>query len=187
LALMAHVDRRPGIRPRASLGRRLDIFARFSFPLCVTVLLMLLTQAPLEIPEQAALLPAIALCSVWFWSLFRPDALPPPLVFVIGVLLDLLGYLPLGVGVFTLLAVHGVALALRRSLALRGFAWTWLVFGGVAAAAALLIWLLVMLLTLRLLSPDPAMFIAILTFALYPVLAIPLAGAHRSFANPERA
>ena len=184
---MAHVDQRPGIRPRASLGRRLDIAARFSFPACVTLLLMLLTQAPLQIPEQAALLPAVALCCVWFWSLFRPDAMPPPVVFVIGLLTDLLGYLPLGVGVFTLLAVHGVAVAVRRSLSRRAFAWIWIVFAGVAAAAALLIWLLVMLLSFRLLSPDPAIFIAVLTTAIYPVLAIPFAGAHRSVASPERA
>ena len=119
---MAHIDRRPGIRPRASIGRRLDIAARVSFPACITVLLMLLAQAPLGMPEQAASLPAVALGCVWFWSLFRPDALPPPIVFLIGLLMDLLGYLPLGVGVFTLLAVHGrgaghapVAVGQRRS------------------------------------------------------------------------
>jgi rod shape-determining protein MreD len=113
---MGRIDRRPGIRPRASLGRRLDIAARAGFPACITVLLMLLTQAPLNITGQAALLPAVALCCVWFWSLFRPQGLPPPVVFLIGLLMDLLGYLPLGVGVFTLLAVHGVASALRDSL-----------------------------------------------------------------------
>jgi rod shape-determining protein MreD len=184
---MAHIDRRPGIRPRASIGRRLDIAARVSFPACITVLLMLLTQAPFGLPGQAASLPAVALGCVWFWSLFRPDALPPPVVFLIGLLMDLLGYLPLGVGVFTLLAVHGVAMVMRRSLSRRGVAWIWIVFAWVAAAASLLIWLLVMLLTFRLLSPYPAVFIAVLAVAIFPVLAVPFASAHRSIANPERA
>ena len=40
----------------------------------------------------------MTLACVYFWSLFRPAAMPPPVVFLIGVLLDLLGYLPLGVG-----------------------------------------------------------------------------------------
>ena len=44
-----------------------------------------------------------------------------------------------------------------------------------------------MLLTFRLLSPGPAIFIAILATAIYPVLAIPFAGALRSIANPEQA
>jgi rod shape-determining protein MreD len=169
------------------MGRRLDIAARVSFPACISVLLMLLTEAPPGIAGQAALLPAVALCCVWFWSLFRPETFPPPVVFAVGLLLDLLGYLPLGSGVFTLLCVHGVALAARRGLARRGFVWIWLVFALVASAACLLLWLLVMLLDFRLLSPRPAMFMAVLSTALYPVLAVPFAGAHRSIANPEDA
>ena len=63
VALMAHIDRRPGIRPRPTFGRRLDIIARISFPGCITILLMLLTQMPLGIYGQAELLPAVALAA----------------------------------------------------------------------------------------------------------------------------
>jgi rod shape-determining protein MreD len=184
---MATIERRPGIRPRASLGRRLDVIARASFPACITILLMLLSQVPLRITGQAALLPAVTLCCVWFWSLFRPDNLPPPAVFVIGLMMDLWGYLSLGVGIFTVLAVQGVALASRRSLSQHGFIWIWVVFAAVAVAASLAIWLLVMLLIFQLLSPYPAMFTAVVTVALFPVLAIPFAAAHRSVADPDRA
>jgi rod shape-determining protein MreD len=184
---MAMIDRRPGIRPRASLGRGLDIVARGSFPTCITVLLLLLSQAPLGIAGQAALLPAVALCCVWFWSLLRPNNLPPPVVFLIGLTVDLLGYLPLGVAVFTLLAVHGAAVTVRRSLTPRGLVWIWIAFGGVATVASLTIWLLVMLLTLRLLSPYPALFMAVLSVAIFPILAIPFGAAHRSVADPDRA
>ena len=88
---MAHIDRRPGIRPRPTIGRRLDIAARASFPACITILLMLLTQAPVGLPGQAASLPAVTLGCVWFWSLFRPAALPPPIVFLMGLLLECRG------------------------------------------------------------------------------------------------
>jgi rod shape-determining protein MreD len=185
---MAFIDRRPGIRPRPSLGRRLDIAARASFPACITILLMLLTEAPLGLADQPTLLPAVTLASVWFWSLYRPASFPPPVVFIVGLLLDLLGYLPLGVGVFTLLCVHGVATSLRRwRLAPRGFAWIWSLFAVVACAASLLMWLLMMLLSFRLLPPKPTVFLAILTIAIYPVLAVPFAATLRSVANPERA
>ncbi len=184
---MAAIDRRPGIRPRASVGRRLDVIARIGFPVGMTILLMLLTQAPLDIPEQAALLPAVALCCVWFWSLFRPSNIPPLAVFLIGLCMDLLGYLPVGVGIFTLLAVQALALGVRRSLSRRGFFWIWGVFGGVAAAASLSIWLLTMLLTFHLLAPYPAIFIAALSIAIFPILAVPFAAAHRSVADPDQA
>jgi rod shape-determining protein MreD len=184
---MALMDQTPGIRPRLTLGRRLDIAARLAFPTCMTILLMLLTEIPLGMPNQAALLPAVALIAVWFWSLFRPGSLPPPAVFLLGLLLDLRGYLPLGAGVLTLLIVHGVALRWRRFLVEQGFAMVWIAFLPLAIGGAALIWLLTALLTFRLLSPIPALFQAVITAALYPVLAIPLSRAHRSLADPTRA
>ncbi len=184
---MALTDRRPGVRPRQTLGRRLDIMARTSFPACSTILLMLLIEAPFGVPGQQAFLPAVAISCVWFWSLVQPRCLPPPVVFVIGLMMDLQGYLPVGVGVLTLLSCHGIAVAARRRLAQRGFAVIWLCFAPIAIGAALLMWLLVMLLTFTLLAPDPAVFQAVLSIALYPALAVPLGAAQRSITNLERA
>ena len=105
---------------------------------------------------------------MFFWSLYRPAALPPPIVFVIGLLLDLLGYLPLGTGVLTLLLVHGLARRWRRTLTQQGFVMVWLVFIGVGTGAALLIWTLTSLLSLRLMPFGPAAFQATLTAAPLP-------------------
>ncbi len=182
---MAVRHRNPGIRPHPTIGRWLDHAARAAFPSVTTVLTMLLTLAPFGVAGQAVLLPAVTLACVWFWSLFRPAAMPPPAVFAIGVLLDLLGYLPLGVGVLTLLLSHGIALRLRRFLAQQGFALSWLAFVPVAVGAAFLSWALVALLTLRLIPIGLALFQAVLTATLYPVLAIPLAWAHRSIAAAD--
>lgn len=180
-------QQRPGVRPRPSLGRRLDIAARHAFPTSSTILLMLLTEAPLGLHGQAALLPAVTLASVWFWSVFRPDGMPPPAVFLIGVLFDLLGWQPIGSGVLILLIVHGLAQRWRRPLAARGFALLWAGFAVIAAGAAGLEWALTALLTWRLLPPAPAVFQAVVSVAIYPALAILLAKAHHSAANPERA
>lgn len=184
---MAAVDRRPGIRPRATLGRRLDIAARHAFPVSSTILLMLLTELPFGFAGQTVLLPALTIGCVWFWSVYRPIAMPPPAVFLIGVLLDLLGYLPLGVTVLTLLCVHGAAVRWRRYLAQQGFGIVWLVFVPVSVLAAGVGWALTAALVVRLLPIGPAAFQAVLSIALYPLLAIPLAHAHRGLANPDRA
>jgi len=179
--------RRPGIRPRQTLGHRLDVAARWSFPFAATVLLMLVAAAPLGVPGQAMLLPAVSLCCVYFWSVFRPASMIPPLVFVIGLLLDLLGYLPIGLGVLMLLGVHGLAAQSRRFLIRHGFALVWAVFALFALGAGLLVWLLSSLLTLSLLPLAPAMFQAVLTAALYPALASLFALAHATVADPARA
>jgi rod shape-determining protein MreD len=184
---MALSDRIPGIRPHLTLGRRLDIAWRHAFPGTTTMLLMLLSLAPIGLWGQAALLPAVALTCVWFWSLFRPAAMSPPIVFLVGLLLDLLGFLPLGVGEVTMLTTHGLAQRMRRFLFRQGFAVVWLIFTMVACGIAAMNWALVSLLTLSIVPPGPALFLAGLATAMYPAVAIPLTLAHRSVADPDRA
>ena len=57
--------------------------------------------------------------------------MPPPAVFLLGLLMDLLALAPIGSGVVTLLIVHGIALRVRRALVPQGFVLVWLVFIGV--------------------------------------------------------
>ena len=182
---MARLDQSPGIRPRQTLIHRLDVAARHAFAPAVTAALMLLTEVPLGLPGQAALIPAVAIGSVWFWTLAWPVVMMPPIVFLIGLILDLRGYLPLGVGVLTVLIVHGFALRWRRVLIQQRFAMVWSAFLIIAAGAALMIWSLTAVLTFRVLSPLPALLQALVTAALYPVLAIPLAKAHHALSDPD--
>lgn len=184
---MARAEQTPGIRPRMTLGWQLDLLARHAFPAGCTVLLMLLLEAPFGIADQATLLPSVTIACIYFWSLFRPVAMPPPVVFLIGLLLDLLGYLPLGVGVLTLLVVHGLAVRWRLVLTRQGFPGVWLAFAGFAVGAAALSWVLTAALSFRLLPVGPVLFQALLTAALYPALAILFVRVHRTLADPEQA
>lgn len=181
------LDRIPGIRPRQTLGRRLDHASRTIFPAVSTIGLMLLAQAPFEFAGQAALLPAVAIGEIYFWSLYRPAAMPPVAVFGIGLLLDLLGYLPVGVGVLMLLAVHGLALRLQRRLAPAGFLTACIAYAGFALGASAIGWGLASLLTLHVLPPSAALFQAAVAIGLYPGLAVVLTAAHRSIADPDQA
>ena len=181
------MDRLPGIRPRESIGRRLDMAARWAFPVTTTALLLLFAAAPLGLPGQAELQASVALAAVFFWSLFRPASMLPVAVFLIGLLADLLGYAPPGVGVLSLLLVHGVALRWRRVLTRQGFVLVWLAFACVGAGASLLQWGLTAVLTWRMLPPGPALFQALVAAGIYPALATLLTRAHQSLAAPELA
>ena len=181
------VNKLPGIRPRQNLGRQLDMMARRGFPGTTTALLLLFAAAPLGLPGQSELQASVALACVFFWSLFRPASMPPVAVFVIGLLTDLLGFAPPGVGVLSLLFVHGLAMRWRRLLVRQGFLVVWLAFVGVAAGAAVLQWALTSLLTFRLLPPGPGVFQAAISAGLYPALATVLTRAHHTLAEPERA
>ena len=184
---MALSHRLPGIRSRLTVGRRLDIAWRHAFPVITSLLLMLLSIAHFGLWGQAALLPTVALTCVWFWSLFRPAAMSPPVVFLLGLMLDLLGFLPLGVGAVTMLVTHGIAHRSRRLLSRQGFTVVWLIFITVACDIAALNWVLVSLLTLSIEPPGPVLFQAGLAAAMYPAVAIPLTLAHRTMADPDLA
>jgi rod shape-determining protein MreD len=181
------VNKLPGIRPRQSFGRRLDMAARRGFPGATTALMLLLTAAPLGVPGLAELQASIALSCVFFWSLFRPVSMPPAMVFAIGLLVDLLNWAPPGVGVLALLLAHGLALRWRRVLVRQGFLLVWLAFVAVAAGAAALEWALASLLTFQLLPPGPCVFQAAVGAGLYPALATLLIRAHHTLAEPEQA
>lgn len=180
-------DKLPGIRPRLSLLHRLDVAGRYAFPAGSTAAIMLALSAPLGLPGQPQLQSGFVLGAVYFWSVFRPASLPSPLVFLIGLLLDLLTGAPLAVGCLILLLTHAIALNWRYFLARQGFLFVWLVFTAIAAGAWLLAYLLQMLLTWQLLSPAPAVFGFAVSAGLYPNLAVLLTRAHRGIAAPERA
>jgi rod shape-determining protein MreD len=150
-------------------------------------MLLLLAAAPLGLPGQAQLQPAIALACVFFWSLARPVSMPPPAVFLLGLLSDLLGLTPPGVSVLILLAAHGLAAGWRRLLARQSFLAVWLVFVAVAAGAAAMEWAMVGLLSVRLLPVSAALLQFGLAAGLYPALVALFTQAHRGLADPDRA
>ncbi len=161
--------------------------ARRAFPTATTILLLLAGGVPLSVPGQAELRAALAVAAVFFWSLFRPASMPAVAAFAIGLLADLLGQWPMGVGAVTLLVAHGAAARMRRALVRQGLPVVWLAFLATAAGVAGLAWGLASLLTLRLLPAAPALFQAALSAGLFPPLALLLTRAHRTVAEPERA
>lgn len=180
------MDRTPGIRPRRSWGQRLDKAARRGFPAGTTVIGMILLAAPFGVPGQAELMPAFTLAAIFFWSLFRPASLPPPVVFLVGVLADLLGEMPLGSNVIVLLLTQLLVVRSRRILPQKGFLFVWLVFVSAAAVAAPLQWGLACGMNWVLYPPIAAIAQFLLTAGLYPLLAMAFTQAHRTVAAPER-
>ena len=144
-------------------------------------------SAPFGLPGQPQLQAGFALGSVYFWSLFRPAAMPALIVFLLGLLLDLLTGAPIGVSSLTLLVTHAIALKLRFTLSRQGFLYVWLVFIAIAALASFLTYILVTALIWHIFSPTPALFGFLVAVGVYPVLATLLTRAHRGIAAPERA
>ena len=173
-------------RPEPSRGlvRRLEAAARALLPGLAVALLMVMAAGPTGLPTLVA---AVTLPQVVFWSVFRPAAMSPPVVFVLGLLLDLLSLAPLGTGVLTLLVAHGLAVTWRRFLARQSFLFMWVAFCGFAAGASGLGYLLTAALSFDLPPAQPAFHQAALAAGLYPAFAALLGRLHAVMLRAEEA
>jgi rod shape-determining protein MreD len=173
-------------RPAPGFGwlRQIDAIARAALPTFLTALLMLLAVVPVGIPGTV---PALALPCIFFWAVFRPAALPPPAVFGLGLLQDLLTAGPLGTGGLVMLVFFGLANRGRRLLMKQSFLVVWLAFCVFAAGATALDWALQALLDLQVLPIVPGLWQAALTAGLYPALAWLLSRVHETMTQAEAA
>ncbi|MCO6416042.1 rod shape-determining protein MreD [Siccirubricoccus sp. KC 17139] len=173
-------------RPAPSTGllRQVDALARAAFPSGFTVLVLVLAAVPVGLPGVVA---AAGLPCIFFWSVFRPAALPPPAIFGLGLLTDLLSAAPLGSNILILLVVYGFATRWRRFLARQSFLAVWLAFCGFAAVAALLGWGLQALLGWAVPPAMPGVAQVMLSAGLYPMLAALMSAAQQAMIRAEAA
>jgi rod shape-determining protein MreD len=164
-----------------AFAQRIDAAAREATPAMLTLALILLDVVPLRLPQFAVITPSFALMSVYYWTMYRAELMPGPVVLALGIFQDIVSGGPLGVGAFVLLATHGAVLTQRRVLMRRPFAVGWVGFVGVALAAFALNWLIMAVLYLALFNPLAAGVQYLMTVALYPPVAGVLLAIHRGW------
>jgi rod shape-determining protein MreD len=111
------------------------------------------------------------LMSVYYWTIYRPDHLPYIVVFLIGLLVDLLTYGPPGVTPFALLIVRATVLSQRKFFVGKSFPIVWWGFALATVAVTVVGWGVGGLYGGRVLDPRSFAFQAVLTAAFYPVLS----------------
>jgi len=169
---------------RLEILHRLDLWARNLAPFVITFAMLVIGTAPLPIPHFLPLGPGLAMISVYYWAIHRPGLLPAPSVFLIGLLGDLLGLAPLGVGTLVLLLVYAIAVSQRRVFAGQPFLVVWWGFMMIAAGAMSVGWILASIVAGAALDSHPAIFAYLMTLALYPAIADLFARAQRAFLRP---
>lgn len=163
-----------------SLWLRLDLAARMSLPAVLALVLVLVGTVPLTAVDVQILKPLLPLVAVYYWALYRPDLLPAPVAFVLGLLVDILSGVPLGVHAATFCLAHGVLCVQRRFLVGKSFAINWSGFACVAAGVFGLVWLLTSLLHGTPVSASGLVFQAGTTIAIFPLIFRLLLRCHRS-------
>jgi len=154
-------------------------------PIATTVLAALLSIEPLHLDGYAALTPAFTLMATYHWTIYRPDLLPAPLLFLIGTIQDLLsGGLP-GVTAVTLLLTRTIVLPHRHYLSDRLFPFIWAVFTLLTGGAMLFSWALHSLLSSELLDLRGPVLRAVLTIAVFPIASFLLGRSQRALIGAD--
>ena len=166
---------------KPSIWVRMDTWVRHLVPVTVTIILLLLTAVPTRLPGFAAIAPLLPLMGVYYWAIYRPDLLPAWVAFLIGLLYDIMAGTPLGVNALVLLLVQGVSAAQRRFFLGKSFMVAWWAFGLLAAGSIGLSWILVVVLSARMIDATPVIFEYLLTMGLFPLLTWLLARTQMAF------
>lgn len=110
-----------------------------SLPFLTVLALIIITLLPLGTPlpmRGGGLWP---LMGITYWTLVRPRSMQPVLVLIIGLLVDLVMFLPLGMHGFVFVTAQAVLKKQRRFLVGQGFWVLWAAFVLMALCAALLL------------------------------------------------
>ncbi|HMD64603.1 MAG TPA: rod shape-determining protein MreD [Stellaceae bacterium] len=154
-------------------------------PIATTVLAALLSIEPLHIGGYAALTPAFTLMATYHWTIYRPDLLPAPSLFMIGTAQDLLlGGLP-GVTAVTLLLARAIVLTHRHYFIDRLFPFVWAGFTLLTGVAMLFLWALHSLLAAEFLDLREPVFHAVLTISVFPVASFLLGRSQRALIGAD--
>lgn len=168
-----------------ALWVRFDRFSRNLLPLSVTLCLVLLSVVPVPIPGYALVVPLFSLCAVYYWSVNRPQSLPPVAIFALGLIQDSLSGTPFGLHAVMMLLTYGMVVSQRRFFIGKSFGVIWWGFMLVALISIAVAWLLASAASWHIVRPGPAGFQYLLTLALYPVAALILTGAQRLMPSPR--
>lgn len=156
---------------RALVVRRREWSPTRFLPTVTILVLAALSVLPLRFPDYAAVAPLLALAGLYYWTIYRPDLVPPVAIFLCGVVLDLLSGAPLGVAALVFLLSRVIVLPQRRFFVDRLFPFVWGGFTLLAAAAIAFLWLLGSVFSGVMLDMRAATLQWVLTVACFPAVA----------------
>ena len=154
-------------------------------PIATTMLAALLSIEPLHLDGYAALTPAFTLMATYHWTIYRPNLLPAPLLFLIATMQDLLsGGLPGETAVMLLLA-RAIVLPQRHYFVDRPFPFIWAGFALLTAGAMLFLWALHSLLSGELLDLRAPVLRVVLTILSFPIASFLLGRSQRALIGAD--
>src|SRR3989440_3500811 len=161
-------------------------FLSSALPVGLALLLVLLANLPVSFTGGVLPAPVLALATVYFWVLVRPDLVPPFAVLMIGLMEDLLSGGPPGLWAAGFLAAYALIDRQRETLAGLSELGGILGFAGATLLAGLTVYGLATVVYWRLPPPAPLLLETVVTVLFYPLIAFPLSWIQRRLVGRSR-
>ncbi len=165
---------------KAPFSVRFGRALRSTIPGLALMLCIFVTALPTGVPYFADVTPFLSLMAVYYWSIYRPDLMPVLLVFVAGLVQDVVTGNPLGLMALVLVLVHGIGVSQRGVFLGKSFPVEWWGFGLVALGAGIVAWILASLYYVNIMDPTAVGVQALLTVAVYPLVTRVFSRASRA-------
>jgi len=149
--------------------QRLDSGARLTLPFTTTLLFVFLGVVVWPLPYLGAVAPPLGLIALYYWAIHRPDLLRPGMVFVIGLLNDVINMLPLGLSALLFVAAHQLVLRQRRFFAGHSFFMMWFGFILMIVIVMMSEWVLLCLARWQFLPFMPVLAQCLLAILFFPL------------------
>jgi rod shape-determining protein MreD len=163
---------------RAGLTSASPGLVRWLAPVAAGLLAAFIDLLPLTAVGTPA--PMLTLAVLHAWTLHDPESVSPATAFLIGLVLDAVGGMPLGLTSLAFLLVRAALSSGQRLLTAQPFAVVWASFAVTVLVFAALRWLLASLWWMQLYPVQPALAEALLTFAIYPLVGWPVGRLHQA-------
>lgn len=127
--------------PYYSLTDRFEFLVRMALPYGFMLLVFFLELVSVPYPLAAFFKGPLLLMIIYYWSVYRPSLIPPWLVFMAGLVFDLIAGAPyLGLSAILFLVCRMVVVDQRRFLTGQAFPMVWIGFGALNLAFHILQW-----------------------------------------------
>lgn len=163
-----------------SLVQALNDILRVAFLYLVLIFLMMLMMSNWVLPYFSVIKPEILLIIVFYWTLYRPGIMPYWVMFLFGLILDLVNpVLPIGTHSLSFLIIAGLLRPRRRMLMGQPFMMVWIAFIISVILNLSIITFILFLTTSYTINITTLSINAITTILSFPLVLMMMVGLHR--------
>jgi len=159
--------------------KQFEVLLRLMVPYVVLAALVLVSQVKFPIASASLIKPYLILMFIYYWSIYRPTLVPPSLCFAVGLLVDSLSTLPLGLNAIIFIAVRWIMSDQRRFLMGQPYTTVWAVFAFVVLAVCLSQWALLGFVQGAWAPLTEHLVVAAVSLFVFPFISLLLVGVHK--------